>query len=352
MKYTFLIVFLTIFISCNNNKRNNKLHAIKYNQGKKVHSNLFDNKENSFSSIFTKVSEVELKSDNDHLISKVKKVIITKKNYIVADGRGKQLLVFDKNGNYKNSIGRIGKAPGEFESVFDIAVSTKNQILLLDVNLQRVTKYTITGAYLNSFKIQPGFNICSDLNGGFYLYNPTESAIAEGITIKHYSNTGKIDYKFCKPFFSVGMVGGNIVRDSRGNLFVIHSSEYIIKKYAGNGEYLFEFGNSPKYYIHLDVKKNNLPSPKKLKEFTPLMKIAVNKKYIFVELGRAKPKTAWLDIYDIDGSLLVSGVKLPSDIYLAYADNINDIIYFIKIPPNILNTNVIPNYKILGYLIK
>ncbi len=354
MRFFFVVLAILTFVSCNSKEKNIKSFSGGGKKVKVIENNFIVEKDKSFESIFIKKSDVELKTDNKYYIAKIKKVIITKNNYLIADNRGKQLLVFDKNGNFKKIIGKVGKAPGEYESIFDIDVNSKNQLLLLDVNLQRVSKFNFDGNYISSFKVQPGFSICSDLNNGFYLYNPTESGIAEKVAIKHYNNLGKIDYSFCKPFFNIGMVGCNLIRDNQGNLFVIHSSEYIIKKYNSNGKFLNEFGYKPKYYKALDIKKNRFPSPEKLQEFTPLMKIAITKEFIFIEIGRTKPKATWLDIYDTEGKILISGLKLPADLYLGNVGIDDNIIYFIKTPSSELNENSfqIPNFRILGYLIK
>lgn len=68
--------------------------------------------------------------------------------------RGEDFFLFDKQGKFVRKIGNKGNGPGEYVSPDDITVDKVNKkIYILDSN-QRVLKYSSTGAYENSFRLE------------------------------------------------------------------------------------------------------------------------------------------------------------------------------------------------------
>lgn len=76
---------------------------------------------------------------------------IPNSNYILADGFfGKEVWIFDAEGNPFLKIGEEGQGPGEFIHISDLA-ATKENILILDGGQRKVHIYDIIGGWINSF---------------------------------------------------------------------------------------------------------------------------------------------------------------------------------------------------------
>ena len=353
MKFFFLFVVI-ILSSCKNGEQKQSSMSFDKNtsQMMKYREVLVANSEFDF--IFKKAYQSVLKVDDDHIISNIKTVLVTKQNIIINDSQGKQVLVFNKKGKLENTIGEVGSGPGEYIVPYDIAVNSQNEILVLDVNNMRVSRFKVDGEFITSNNVKFGVRICSDLIGGFYLYNPTELAIAEKNSIKYYNANGIYEKSFCTPFFKIGMIGANIDIDSKGNVYVIHSTQYLIQKYSQYGDFIKKFGNMPRYFKPLEVPENQFATQEVLDAFTPLTKILVTKSnLVLVELMRTKPRSRWLDIYDTDGNLLKSGIKIAPDLSLGTIGD-DDVIYFVKNPPDEVLSNFaeVPDYQLIGYKIR
>ncbi|PIS45445.1 MAG: hypothetical protein COT22_05235 [Ignavibacteria bacterium CG08_land_8_20_14_0_20_37_9] len=354
MKFFFLFIVIVLLYSCKNEDKKQRPIVLNENDSLMMKYREVMAVNSEFDAIFKKASQSVLRAYNEHIISNIKRVQVTKQNIIVADSHGKQLLVFTKDGKLINTIGKAGSGPGEYNSLYDIDVNSKGEILVFDVSSLRVSKFKIDGTFTTSYKVKFGVGICSDLKGGFYQYNSTESAIAEKNSIKYYNANGIYEKSFCTPFFKIGMVGANIDIDSKGNVYVIHSSQYLVKKFSPEGDFIKDFGNIPKFYKSLEVPKDRFANQEELDAFTPLTKILITKgKLVLVELVRSKPRARWIDIYDTDGNLLKSGIKIAPALSLGAIGD-DDIIYFIKNPPDDVPSNFteVPDYQLIGYKIR
>lgn len=85
------------------------------------------------------------------------KVIEYKEKYYVLDKKKSNILVFNNNGVFLSKIGKRGGGPGEYQSIFDFDIDTKNgQILLLD-NQTELLFYNTKNEFLKSFKFKKFF---------------------------------------------------------------------------------------------------------------------------------------------------------------------------------------------------
>jgi len=303
-----------------------------------------------FEQIFKYVTKIVLKVDDNHLISEVKKIKVNGDNIIVCDARGKQLLVFKREGIYMNSIGKVGSGPGEFNRLTNFDITQNDEVILLDAANLRVSYFEIYGKYKKSFKVYPNFRIASSIKGGFYLYNPAGGGIASGSVVQEYNEEGKMIKSFCPPFFTFPAMGGNIECDNYDNIFIIHPTVYKIIKYFTEKDTFEVFGNISEFYQPIVIEKNKLPSIDNLNNSTPLKKVLVNEYYIIVEIDKGKPKTKWLDIYDNGGKIIYSGIRMYPYLSIGDIDNGNRI-YFIKYPKPKKNSSLfeLEDYEIIIY---
>jgi len=69
----------------------------------------------------SKVEYIKLETNENGLLSSVSKLLVGRGKIVILDDRFSQVLVFDDSGKFVNQIGSIGRGPGEFLSVEDIA---------------------------------------------------------------------------------------------------------------------------------------------------------------------------------------------------------------------------------------
>jgi len=66
----------------------------------------------------------------------------------------KSLFVFDMEGKFICRIGKFGRGPGEYLSIEDFTINTENnEIYVLDSKQDKLHKYSVSGAFISSIKI-------------------------------------------------------------------------------------------------------------------------------------------------------------------------------------------------------
>jgi len=353
MKYYVCCLIAIIFSSCQQENKQNRLNIdLKESTHVNVYRKVIENN-SDFDSIFVKTNEVILNADAQHVISSIRNMCVTNDNYVINDVQGKQILVFDKKGKFSSSIGNIGSGPGEFKSPYDIALNSKGELLVLDPSNRRISVFQRDGSFLNSYNVKLGSRISKDHKGGFYLYNAGEAPFSGIDILYHYNDDGSFKKAFCPVFSAYPMIGGNITIDTQGNLFVIHPSVYLIKKFSPNGHFIKDIGQAPKIYKPIEIPKGQFPQNEDFESYTPLTKVLVLNNLVIVELYRAKPQKRWLDIYDTEGNLIKNGIEVDFNLFLSAVGS-NNTIFFIKNPSNdekIISSEV-PDFQIVSYKIR
>ncbi len=350
MKISYGIILFLVLYGCGTSDENKELIS----DNKSIHSAISNVGDIGFDSIFIKKTEIELKTDKNNFISEITKLVVENNNYLVADRKGRQLLIFDKHGRFKNSIGKIGQGPGEFMRVASIDINNKNEILLYDSKSWKVSKFNFDGKFINSFGVMGGSYIITDLNDGFYLYSPFSDIRAVDVNlIKHYNSEVENDFSFCKPFFEFGLGDASIHRDKYGNIYATQIFSSSIQKFSSLGKYIDKIGKENKYYKPFELKKDKeLPRIEDLKKCSQVQGFAINSKFILIQLNNYDTpyNFNWIDIYDVKGNPLKLGIKIPKGFNLSDAGG-DDLFYFIYLPIDNINVEI-PNYKIFGYVIE
>ncbi|MBR9917537.1 6-bladed beta-propeller [bacterium] len=103
------------------------------------------------------------------------------------------IKVYDSLGNYKTKIGRLGRGPGEFQSIGSIDVYN-DKIYVLDTRLQKVVVYsTIDYSLIHENKL----NSTNHLGGMSSVMRAREISVLKDdvILLKYESNIGSNDYR-------------------------------------------------------------------------------------------------------------------------------------------------------------
>ena len=101
-------------------------------------------------SFITDVEFMKLGKTGDILIGGVDKLWITEQHVIVADRlHSKAIFVFDREGNARTVINRLGRGPQEYTSLTDVTLTPdKEKIVVLDNHKKKLLFYNMNGDFL------------------------------------------------------------------------------------------------------------------------------------------------------------------------------------------------------------
>lgn len=127
---------------------------------------------------------------------------------VVSDASAQELRVFDRDGQYQRTIGRLGEGPGEFEGAPSIAGIAGDTVFAYDARSGRVTSFLLDGRLIESTVLRSGTgNRVSSLvrrTTGNYLAlsrwtNPDQVAEIhdvrlelDSVVVEHLDDAGKL----------------------------------------------------------------------------------------------------------------------------------------------------------------
>ena len=141
-----MIIVISLLSACSSPIRN-KENAFIYSYA--------DLKEHSTTVVYSSelltspLEYVELEMTDNSLVGYIERIVVNDSLiYIKSDG---SIHLFDRNGKFRNSIGRVGQGPKEVISIFDFAVDAENQeVYILDLQGQKINVYKNDNTYLRS----------------------------------------------------------------------------------------------------------------------------------------------------------------------------------------------------------
>jgi hypothetical protein len=206
--------------------------------------------------IFATILDIEVSSSGD---------------VFVLDGGDYTIKVFDRNGNFKKSIGGKGSGPGEMQVPSGIALGPGGKLLLCDRALKRVTVFEENGDFSSTIKMAdlPSFyRIAIGTPENFYLTGVRSEGVIhkldmKGAVLNSFGKAYPDENRLIQDFFRHGALcigrndtvyyfpdGENEIRvfDNTGNLIktITRSGEYTPIKYeklaSGSVRYTFQEG--------------------------------------------------------------------------------------------------------------
>lgn len=150
-----------------------------------------------FDDAFKLQNSFTLEETKNSSVGMLWKIKITDDYIIINDL--KNTMVFDKQGKYLRSIGRIGEGPGEFKAAECLDV--KGSILVLyDTAMMRVTLYDInTGKYLKNWKVAKWFQDMCVINDKIIFLSRASLQQNEKETIYIYNYDGVMEREIALP---------------------------------------------------------------------------------------------------------------------------------------------------------
>lgn len=141
-KYFVILVFL--LFSCKNSPRDKSATET-------IPLSNIGNK--NLSEIVEEVSYVVLKNPNKAFVQ-VDKMFVVDENLIVVDLFGMQsLLQFDRQGNFLNTIGKLGEGPEEYLNTIDVAYSHDEKLIEI-LSTKGIIQYGLDGKYNSRVELE------------------------------------------------------------------------------------------------------------------------------------------------------------------------------------------------------
>jgi len=107
-------------------------------------------------------------------------------NIYVTDGDRRTVRKYDSDGNFLQSIGRLGQGPGEFQDMSEVRFNSEGNIYLNDLETQRLSFFSKEGNYLKGIKFPTRFERVVINSKGFF--------IARSVDNVELGNSKKWDY--------------------------------------------------------------------------------------------------------------------------------------------------------------
>lgn len=139
--------------------------------GNKILITIEENSKINFSDIFEQIDYIPLETTDTSLVGIVERFrIFDHKVCLLCD---KSLLLFDTNtGQAISRISKLGNAPGEYQSLYDVSISEDGNVELLDMNERKIRRYDIDGNFRNSSDLPSmSFSFLANGNNDYWLYN-------------------------------------------------------------------------------------------------------------------------------------------------------------------------------------
>lgn len=169
MNITFspFVLLMVLLLSCQQQERTNNNDAEIIQISKKEIRDEID-----VGKMVEEVRYVELETTEESLIGNVSKVIAYKdKIYIKDRFVASKIYIFDATGRFITTVSRIGKGPGEYMNLDDIAVDTyRKELLVSDASSQKIIVFDLEGEFLREFKIPYWVSGVFALQNHYLLY--------------------------------------------------------------------------------------------------------------------------------------------------------------------------------------
>ena len=149
--------------------------------------------------LFCDFKLLPLNTGTEGLFRNVNKLVYHDGHYYILDKSGKkQVLVFDRNGNYERSIGRVGRGQGEYTNIEDFTIDEDGGRLVILAYPSLVYVYDMEGRFLEQKKIEEHsmlWNIASHKHGfvcatNHQTYTEGEHAFPHGRILVRWERRG------------------------------------------------------------------------------------------------------------------------------------------------------------------
>jgi hypothetical protein len=109
----------------------------------------------TLSEITDSIEYVYLEDSPASFIGRIKSLKVTDKYILVLDNVLQRVLLFNRNGEFLNQIGQVGKGPNEFINAFDCDIDPFQEYIYIYTVGNKIMKYNIKGTYESTVQLEP-----------------------------------------------------------------------------------------------------------------------------------------------------------------------------------------------------
>ncbi|HWK56405.1 MAG TPA: 6-bladed beta-propeller [Parapedobacter sp.] len=206
----------------------------------------------NFREAIAEIEFIPLETNERSLIAEIDKVVFHKDRFYVLDKRYASLNVYSKAGKYIQSIGKMGRGPGEFSTLMDFMLDPEDEsLLLLSNNEQAVFVYDLEGNHLQTIRNGLYANAIGKIGTDYYYFiNHNDNELSQKNNLIVMNRLGKVLdrlFPFPEAFKKTLGYSGFIFNNSEGLLYSSPLSDTIFQL-TNNSEiypkYMFDFGKS------------------------------------------------------------------------------------------------------------
>jgi hypothetical protein len=113
---------------------------------------------------------IPLEITDEVLIKKIDKIVFDDDKIFVADWRGNnKIFVFDRQGKFMYSVGKIGQGPGEYIEACDFCLDTQDKIIYIVAEREKIMQYNYSGDFVKQIRMPLYAGGVEYSNNHFYL---------------------------------------------------------------------------------------------------------------------------------------------------------------------------------------
>jgi hypothetical protein len=220
-------------------------------------------------------------------------------NIYVTDGDRRTVRKYDSDGNFLQSIGRLGQGPGEFQDMSEVRFNSEGNIYLNDLKTQRLSFFSKEGNYLKGIKFPTRFERVVINSKGFFIARSVDNVeLGKGKKWDYFYGLFDENFNLMAEFLNLHQevnVNKNNSKDSIAQVLADSLSERAFQPYVNyvldNNDLLY-FGYPENYEIKVYSSAGKL---RKIiqRDFEPLEIAGRDKEYFeqnqSLQLGNKMP---------------------------------------------------------------
>lgn len=347
-----ILLLLGLFFSCSSSKKE------KNGEEESIVVEIANDSHLLFSKVFEQVDYIPLETTDSALVGVVERFrVFDDKVCLLCD---KSMLLFDsRTGRSSLNLSKLGNAPGEYKSLYDMYVDKETGIVeLLDRSDRKLYKYSLGGTFIETVELPSlPFSFIPDEEAFYWLYNnnwPTEEVKSKLLLFN------AVNKRVCGEYFPIDSHLANYYFVVEGNNFVRRGDETLFYFSPSEKIYSLRGKEAPAPVYSVDFGRHAVPEEFYERNFADIMEFsaeATKRGYVYfinnfaanndyVQLSFFSKEKPFWSIYSIREGITYTGHFLQDDINSLKAfeaSNLNtlfsiegDYLYFLISPDQFL----------------
>jgi hypothetical protein len=201
---------------------------------------------------------IPLEANDESLIKAIDKIVFDYDKIFVLDKQGNnKILVFDRQGKFVSSIGKIGKGPGEYIEISDFCLDTQDKMIYLLCERRRLMLYNYNGDFVEQKNVDFHAAKMEYSNEHFYFIGDQQDFFNLLVT--------DINFKIIDKFFSDKDWGSN----TRLLIHPLQKMDSLVYYFRFLDDNIYEIKNHSKVFVKygMDFGKTKIDFSK-VKDYT------------------------------------------------------------------------------------